>query len=557
MIAASWIERPRAVLLVHRGILSIAALALAVRFAAFALQGPTALDWDAANYARIAQNLHDGLGNVTLRGVSNVLHAPLYPLFMALLLFIVRSPVVAGVSLSIASGTLLVVFVYRFTDAIAGARAALAAGVLAALHPSLIDASIVPLSESLFLALAFAGLDTLIRALQRHFVPGLALAGLCFGGAYVTREEGLAYVVLAVIAAIVVALHVRASLRTIAVQLAVLTVPFMLCAAPYVAFLSHETGHLSLEAKSVSNFGIALPMSRGSTYVAAADAIGPHLEDVGVEMGPSYPFSGARVPIPSVHDRIQLALQAGPHHIADLGRILGAKRNGSPLFLVLALIGAVSQLRSRSSGYGLILMGALLAEFAALLSVYHFWDRYADPFAALLLPWTACGIVLIARWIRRRSAGIPAARLAVATSTLAVIVSIVWYMSTVTELRDNAVDPVLFRNAGAWIATHGPSNAVVMAVDPLTAYYGDGIWRTLPDTNAPTALRYIASRAPAYVVVGTLFADRPYLPAWVLHGVPDPAARQVFEERSGKNVIRVYRWSPRAGNGSVMAIPTR
>jgi hypothetical protein len=548
MTATSRTERLRSVLLANRSILSIAAVALAVRFAALALQGPTAMDWDAANYARIAQNLHDGLGNVTLRGVPNVLHAPLYPLLVAALLFIVQSPVVAGIVLSMVSGTLFVVLVYRVTAAIAGARVALIAGALAALHPYMIDASIVPLSEALFLTLTFAGLDALLRGLQRQSSRGLALAGLCFGGAYITREEGLAYVVIAAIAVIVVVLHVRTPFRTAAVQLAALLMPFMLCAAPYIAFLSHETGHLSLEAKSVSNYGIAIPMSRGSTYIAAADAIGPHLEDVGVELGPSYPFSGARVPLPSVLARLQLALRAAPHHAADLVRVLGAKRNGSPLFLAFALIGTVSQLRSRSASYGVILAAALLAEFAALLSIYHFWDRYADPFVALLLPWTAYGIVCVARWIGRAFAVVFSTRLLAVGSTLAVVVGTLWFMSTVTELRGNAVDPVPFRDAGAWIAAHGPRNPVVMAVDPLTAYYGGGTWRALPDTNAPTALRYIASRAPAYVVVGTVFSDRPYLPAWVFGRIPDAAAHKVFEERSNRNVIIVYSWSSSTRN---------
>ena len=63
--AVAWFERSRATLLVDRGILAVAVavLALALRLAAPALQGPTAPDWD----ARIAQNLHDGVGNVTLR----------------------------------------------------------------------------------------------------------------------------------------------------------------------------------------------------------------------------------------------------------------------------------------------------------------------------------------------------------------------------------------------------------------------------------------------------------------------------------------------------------
>src|SRR5665213_491919 len=110
-----------------RALLLLALSAFALRLAALGLQGPATMDWDAANYARIAQNMHDGVGNVTLRGVPNVLHAPFYPLLMAALLFFMRSPAAAGIAVSLVSGTLLVVLVYRLAAAIADDRAALVA----------------------------------------------------------------------------------------------------------------------------------------------------------------------------------------------------------------------------------------------------------------------------------------------------------------------------------------------------------------------------------------------------------------------------------------------
>ena len=180
------------------------------------------MDWDAANYARIAQNLHDGIGNVTLRGVPNVLHAPLYPLLIAALLFVVRSPEFAGIAISVTSGTLLVVLAFRLTEAIAGRRTALLAGGLALLHPLLIRASIVPLSEALFMTLAFAGLYSLVRALQRPSLVRLGFAGFFFGCAYVTREEGLAYLAIAAGAVLVAAAVARTPLTTIGARLVTL-----------------------------------------------------------------------------------------------------------------------------------------------------------------------------------------------------------------------------------------------------------------------------------------------------------------------------------------------
>ena len=520
----------------------LALSAFALRLAALGLQGPATMDWDAANYARIAQNMHDGVGNVTLRGVPNVLHAPFYPLLMAALLFFMRSPAAAGIAVSLVSGTLLVVLVYRLAAAIADDRAALVAAGLAALHPFLIGASIVPLSEALFIALAFAGLDALVRALKRPSLRGLALAGLWFGCAYLTREEGLAYVAIGAVAVSLAALRARTPARTIATRLTVLLVPFFLCAAPYVAFLAHATGQIGFEAKSASNYGISIRMIRGLAYVAAADAIGPNLEDVGVELGKSYPFSAARVPSPSPRDRMRLALQAAPRHVVDLLHVLAAKHNGSLLFPAFAIVGLMVQLRARPSGYDLILVACLLAEFAALLTVFHFWDRYAYPFAALLLPWTACGIVAAARYARRWLHRVARARLAAAACTIAIAIGSAWFTITVIELRRNAVDPVVFRDAGTWIAAHARRNSVVMAVDPLTAYYCGGTWRALPFADGPTALRYIASRKPDFVVISTVFSERPYLGSWMAGGIPDAAAHRVFQERRGNAQIVAYRW---------------
>jgi hypothetical protein len=74
-----------------------------------------------------------------LRDVPNVLHAPLYPILMAALLFVVRSPELAGIAISVLSGTLLIVFVYRFTVAVSGAQIAIVAAILAALCYIVID----------------------------------------------------------------------------------------------------------------------------------------------------------------------------------------------------------------------------------------------------------------------------------------------------------------------------------------------------------------------------------------------------------------------------------
>jgi hypothetical protein len=67
----------------------------------------------------------------------------------------------------------------------------------------------------------------------------------------------------------------------------------------------------------------------------------------------------------------------------------------------------------------------------------------------------------------------------------------------------------------------------------------------VPYTDSSTALRYIASRHPDYVVIDTLFADKPYLPGWIAGGIPDPRARRVLEEQRNGGTVDIYRWTGR------------
>ena len=219
-----------------------------------------------------------------------------------------------------------------------------------------------------------------------------------------------------------------------------------------------------------------------------------------MEVGPSYPFSQAHISTPSPYDRVRLALQIAPHHVVDLYHALGSKRDGMVLFLLFALLGAASRYSSRS-GYDLIIAGFLSTEFAALLTIDWFWSRYADTFAALLLPWTACGIVLVWKWMQRLKLqfSLPRPLMTVLGTLLVIIVGPVWFMTTIIDLRGNATNPALFRDAGTWIAHHAPAGSIVMADDWVTAYYAGGTARSLPYTDSSTAIRYIVSRSPCFV----------------------------------------------------------
>ena len=195
------------------------------------------------------------------------------------------------------------------------------------------------------------------------------------------------------------------------------------------------------------------------------------------------------------------------------------------------------------TGYHLILGAALLAEFAALLTLFHFWDRYADPVAALLLPWAAIGIVFVATLLQRAFARVAPARRVVVAWALFFAIGVPWFASTVLELQRDRVDPSSFGMLGrgslrtrraarsSWRSTRSPP--ITPALSGARCRTRTVRWRcgTLPPAR-PTSSSGRLRRPAVPAVLGTAA------------GIPDRRARPVFDEHRGAETIVAYRWSP-------------
>ncbi|HEY0798212.1 MAG TPA: hypothetical protein VGD50_03625, partial [Candidatus Baltobacteraceae bacterium] len=98
-----------------------------------------------------------------------------------------------------------------------------------------------------------------------------------------------------------------------------------------------------------------------------------------------------------------------------------------------------------------------------------------------------------------------------------------------------------------WLRNHDPARRqIVMETTDLLSFYSDDIWHPLPYADSRTALRYIASIHPRYVVVSAAeLQARPYMAQWLAHGIPTPAAKPALHLHSGAaDELVVYRWDP-------------
>jgi Dolichyl-phosphate-mannose-protein mannosyltransferase len=533
--------------------LILAAAALIVRLVWLRVQGVTPITWDGAEYARGALSLLQGGGFVGMRGTTAYMFPPLYSLAIAAMTLVTGHPEAAGIAVSVLCGTLLVFPVYGLAARMYGRRAALVAGAIIAFLPFAVDMSVVVLSESLFTLLAATALYVLVRSLHAGGWRLGALSGALFGLAYLTRPEGLVLGA-AGVAAVVCASALEPGLRRRLISCAgAMVLALVVVGSPYVLFLSAHAHTLSIEAKSATNAAIAAGMQSGLTYIQAADGIDGNLRVVGPELDDDGYFVDGAMRRISLREKLAIILSDARRRAVDIPRKLLSKPYGTPLVALLAAIGIFAgPWRRRRIVDEIALFGYAAALFVSLTTVYHFWDRYAFGFTPLLAVWAGHGVDAVTGTILARVRGHAALRQRAEMSIAAAVVvaaGLAMLLGSLHGFFKNDVNDAATtteRTIGTWIAAHDNAPGRIMTVSDQSAFYANATWTMLPYVaHDQLALDYVRHKDPRYLVLDRDTADeRPYVIAWLAHGVPDPRARLVHvigDPRAPDAAI--YRWT--------------
>jgi len=361
---------------------------------------------EGTTYATIAGNLAAGRGYIGILGVQDFFVPPLYPLQMAGLVRLGLDPLWAGRLLSLILGALLPLPICWLARELSGRRiAGLLAGLFVAGHPLLIIYAGRVWSETTYTFLIWCGLCCGWAALRRGRLYAGALAGLCFGAAYLTRHEGAMY--MAVFLALLGGNGIYrlwtqkkraaeaegsespggsgfSTVRVggqLAAAVALALAGFALLAAPYIVWLSGQAGRLMWETKSLPNFVTAQRLGTGLSYTeaaygltAAGEAAGPFL--VRDELLRQPPAAVAL----SLADRMRFGVSG----LRDETRLF-LTQLASPLAAVLALFGLLaghwSNARLRRGGYAVAFSAALLFLLPGAV-----WPLALLPLAAISWP---------------------------------------------------------------------------------------------------------------------------------------------------------------------------
>ena len=414
----------------------IVCLALALRALAWLYGDP--VTFDSALYFEMADHIRAGRW-AALLGYE---YPPLYPLLIAALQSLSLGADTVGLALACIADLLVLVPLVAITRRAAGEAAALGAAFLWATHLSAIRLGAQALTDAPTAFLVATALWVGLRAAEQDRWIGALAAGLAGGAAYLVRPEGLEpALVLAAFYALLPAHRGTSGAGTAsaarrrapwawrkAVYVVALLAGWALVASPYVAWISLESGALTLsKKKSASSFVRSLAQVPGEGPLQQRqEPPGQPGQDArrqppagggetgGVATGPPSP-----PPQQSPRGSDGAEPSPGPRWLLGMGRSLYTFQvplvNGmSPLVLVFGCLGMFS-LRARDSqgdrrvqallGCLMVLHLAILVGLAADKGAAYLGGHHFFLLVLYALPFAGAGLAGVLGWLAGRWPG--------------------------------------------------------------------------------------------------------------------------------------------------------
>ena len=564
--------------------LILVAAGLMIRIAAMYYWGTGTIESEGAEYAKIAENLRNGVGYVGLVFPGQQVHfPPLFPWLIAGASFFTRDYELAARLVALIFGALLPLPVFGIASRLFNRRVGLIAAGLVLLHPLSIYLSFMVYSEGPYATLLLFAVYLVIRAIEDPSIKRWLAIGAAFGICYLVRAESLAVFAISLVFALVATKGGGAiRLQRAACGIAV----FLLVASPEIAFLYKSTGHLVLETKGknllyMAKRIVAAELAPGVEYVSPGGVrdvpspgpnvaggypadwegkwglfgIDSHLRGTGQAMRSFVEV--AREERTGLTDALPLVWSGLRKNIPEFFHELSAGWLGAPLLPALALLGMFGrpwrrpQARLRSF---LVIVAA--APIAATLVVFWGGDaRYYFIFVPILCIWAANGLFEIGRWVKASGAAVGWDRITRHAAaqwfvpcvlTLTMLILPVRQVAALYEFSDSAPAMRADKDVGLWLSRQQASPARIMDLTlPLSFHAGARRHLYFPYCDGDLALRYLDAARVDYIVLRRGEKFTRYLAEWLAAGIPSPRAELLrLPPIAGAENFVIYRWHP-------------
>jgi 4-amino-4-deoxy-L-arabinose transferase-like glycosyltransferase len=552
-----------------------------VRLAALAYWQTGAIDNEGAEYARIAENLRNGIGfvGIAMPG-TELLFNPLFPALTAAASFVTHDYEWAARVVSLLLGGLLPLPVFGIATRLFSRRIGLVAALLTVLHPLLVNLSFATYSEGPYMTLLLSATYVVVRALNHSSTGAWLLVGTMFGLAYLLRAEAAAAFLIAVMFALT-ATGGGAAVRCKRAGAA--TAIFLLLALPEIILIYKSTGRVMLEGKSTLQFDLGtrilsaekslevhrqLPdghepysaqtavwgregVIKGSAaYNWAHFALDPHLRGTGTTMRTNAEvIREARI---TPKEAFRLVEEAVRHKApVVVNNVFLSSWLGPPFLPALALLGALRRpWRRPQASSRLFVMLVPVAPIAASFS--NFWDepRYYFVLLPFLLIWASNGLIEVGLWTKASSAAVGWKLVARPVLSRCIIpgligLSIIIYpVKPARAFFTPGFSSRIEKDVGLWIKRQQdhPVRIMDLAYGLVLAFHANAQHVQFPYCDGALALRFLDSAEVDYVILRRGGDFTQYYEDWLRRGIPDPRAEPVHVSPDADNKYVVYRW---------------
>jgi len=487
-------------------------------------------------YITIARGILSGQGYVGLDNrFPDIIQPPVFPLMLAAALALPGSDLALSRGVAILFGALLVFPGAAVARRLFGEKTARRLAVLIAVYPLLTHISSAAITESTFAVFVTAGALCLWRGLD----PGAAgrarardflLAGVLFGLSFLTRPEGLTYLVVGCALILVTLSLRRVPWRVSARSFVLPMIGFGLFGLPYFIWVHAETGQWLIAPKAVlvqvhhslvqegqreqwkEPYGSLLFFEHVKFGLNSdATAIRSHQKFDAVSVGLSEGLLVSDEGHVSLSDP-KMAVRMVTRNVMEL--YLETIKYGFVLpsiLLMLAGVGLFSRPWAGEHGRNAFFVMTFFAgSFSFLLT--HVQARFlysAMPFA---LPWVAEGWRRTEVWARESLPGGEASwptRRRLATALVGVVVVGLTVIHLVPSVRLTGGLWAEHRELGWWIKENAPAGTTVMAATPVVSFYAASRFEVLPYAEVDDVIRYARHKGVDYLV-----ADRAEIPTF-------------------------------------------
>ena len=527
----------------------------ALAFRAFLASLPRVIRWDEPDYLRIGWNWLTGRG-YTIDGVAELHYTPLFPLLAGGVYVLLGNPEWASAIWYVLLGALTIVPSYLIARRIYGRPVATLAAVLLAAFPGLSSSVLYwgTMTEPVFVFLLCLAVWALLVGVERQRLWAFALGGGLLSLAYLTRPEGLVWLVVLGLGVMVIWLFRRQLFRWLSMAcLAIYLAAFLLLAAPYGWFLHRETGQVMATGKLAITYDIGKAVLERDPVLY--DQVTASLDD---ETGEILWWSQRRFQRSIVDLFMQDQAAFLERLWANARRLWGTlfAANALPLFLLIPMVlGWFAQPWPPSRlSHELLLWSALLPLLSFL--PFHIELRFFAPLFPCALIWVAAGLWQMGAWFgetldhwRDRGRGEQAsgrggsrAWQIVAASLLALGLLAYWgrgHVRVVQEGRQSL--NYAHKQAGLWLREHTPEGAKVMSRDLAISVYAERGFVPSPRADYAHWMSYARRKGAGYLVVDEheLRVLRPHL-AFLLN-IENPPAEltplRSWSEGAGRTIV--------------------